>query len=163
MQNEDYFKSYRDYFWQWEENGEVLAIPYGKTIAYRNLVEQVLERLQPNGIPYFGSLLLAAIATNHSGAESLSGIHKKMAEQFRTVQQENAHENFPERIMEAFTFLHKIANLADEYKTGDKKILLLQAVFEKAHNLIAPASAKSILETFRTNMPPHIFSGQFGF
>jgi len=38
-----YFKSYEDYFWQWEDSTEVIAIPEGSTIAYKQLVIDILD------------------------------------------------------------------------------------------------------------------------
>jgi len=44
MNVQDYFQAYDDYFWQWEgRRGEILSIPNGSTIAYRELVSKILN------------------------------------------------------------------------------------------------------------------------
>ena len=71
----NYFQSYQNYFWQWEDAGEVVAIPQETTIAYRQLLGDIIDKLYPQGLPPFGSLLLVMIATNPNGSISLDAIY----------------------------------------------------------------------------------------
>src|SRR5947208_14057206 len=80
MEAEDYFKTYVDYFWQWEEEGTVLAIPDGPTIAYKEFVVSILEHLSRQGLPSFGSLVLTLIATNPGGDKALEQVYRIVEE-----------------------------------------------------------------------------------
>ncbi|MEO1051305.1 MAG: hypothetical protein AAFX87_11810 [Bacteroidota bacterium] len=140
---EKYFQSQTDYFWQWEEYGEVLAIPNGSTIAYRDFVLQTLENLANDGIPLFGSLLLVIIATNQSMEDmiaSVDDILEKRIDKYTKGHSEPFHS--------ALTLLRKIAELPAMYKTGDRRIQLFQAVFEGAHNKLSKRKAERIINEF---------------
>src|SRR3990170_3190920 len=76
MQIHQYFQSYEGYFWQWEEQGNVLAIPDGATIAYKEFILGILEDLSDQGLPSFGSLLLAFIATNPDAKISIQKVYQ---------------------------------------------------------------------------------------
>lgn len=135
-----YFQSYKDYFWQWEEQLEILAIPKDATIAYRKYMENVLVKLSPQGLPPFGSLLLAIVATNAGGSESLNIIRHKLNHFFPYTDQEEYRK--------AFAFLALLAQVPQEYKEGDKRLLLLQAIFERCHNIISVKRSKDIRNSF---------------
>ena len=51
-------------FWQWKEEGQVIAWADGQTIAFREEVLAVLRRLAPNGLPPFGAVVLLLAATH---------------------------------------------------------------------------------------------------
>lgn len=136
----DYFQSYRGFFWQWEENAEVLAIPNEATIAYRELVAEVLEKLSPQGLPPFGSLLMAIIATNPGSERSIDTVYKTLCDSLATTDdKELAH---------AIEFLNLLAKVPPEFKKGKKRIMLLQAVFENCHNLVSVKRSKNIVSDF---------------
>src|SRR5688500_7732635 len=89
MTASDYFKCYEGYFWQWEEEGEVVAIPRGSTavyggtvtgstIAYRAFLTEALALLSEQGIPPFGAMLLVVIATNPSAEVALTEVEMIM-------------------------------------------------------------------------------------
>ncbi len=56
----DYFAPTANSYWQWDEQGRVLAWTDGATICYREELEGVLARLAPQGLPPLGSVLLIA-------------------------------------------------------------------------------------------------------
>lgn len=118
------FAHTRNYFWQWEDNGQIVAIPDGNTIAYRELILQTLEELCPQGIPRFGSLLLILTALNPNGEESLKSIKAIV---FQYVIAEEEYEL-------AFMFLNNVQSLNNLYKSGQYKKLIIKAIFEGAHN-----------------------------
>jgi MoxR-vWA-beta-propeller ternary system domain bpX0 len=68
-----YYQSYNNYFWQWEEDGDVLAITGGSTIAYKQQVAEILLGLAENGLPPFGSVLLVMIGSNVTMDDSVKG------------------------------------------------------------------------------------------
>src|SRR5689334_6542086 len=110
MEANQYFKSYEGYFWQWEEEGSVLAIPDGPTIAYRDFVIAILENLSAQGLPAFGSLLLAMIATNPNGAKVIGEVRK-------IVDKKLGHGNsIREPLHSAIDFLKMLSGIPELYK-----------------------------------------------
>jgi hypothetical protein len=57
-----YLSPSTDSLWRWSGDGDVLTWTDGTTIAFRQAVEHVIERLAPHGLPPFGAvaMLLAA-------------------------------------------------------------------------------------------------------
>lgn len=125
-----YFQVYDNYFWQWEEQNTVLAIPNGNTIAYRKSIVETMEILSVQGLPPFGSLLLVIIATSQRGDESLDMIKRNINDSQRQSHGDLNHEI----IKGAFDFLEQLSRLPAEYKVKEKLILLLQSVFKDCHN-----------------------------
>ncbi len=141
MNVRDYFQAYDDYFWQWESpRCEVLAIPNGSTIAYRELVSKIAKDLAPQGIPPFGSLLLAIIATNPKGRTAIFDVLKIVNKKFDTT-----YETFAE----AYNFLNLLTELPEEYKVGHRKILLFRAIFEDAHNRFSLKKSQIVVARLR--------------
>jgi hypothetical protein len=140
----DYFQSYDGHFWQWEDNTEVIGIPGGDTICYREYAMEVLEKLAPQGIPPFGSLLLAIIATN-SVQDGIS-VNSTLASYFRRVSS-TSHGKFS-TVNEANDFLNILSKVPEKYKTGNNRILLLQALFANCHNPVAAQKAGTLYRTY---------------
>ncbi|MEP1490302.1 MAG: ribosomal protein L7/L12 [Algibacter sp.] len=136
-----YFKSYEDYFWQWEDDTTVLAIPDGNTIAYKELVLETLEILASQGIPPFGALIFAIIATNPTGKIDIQKIVN--------VGKAKLEKKVEDRVSEAFTFLTVLTNLPKTYKTGRERILVFQAIFEDCHNNISQKKAQYIISDYK--------------
>jgi ribosomal protein L7/L12 len=127
----NYFQSYQNYFWQWEDAGDVIAIPQESTIAYRQLLGDIIDKLYPQGLPPFGSLLLAMIATNPNGSASLDTIYS-------IVQQSGAlPKNSEATLAGAIGFLKLLTELPKPYKEGKHRILLLQVLFERCHYILS--------------------------
>lgn len=136
MDFSNYFQSYDDYFWQWEDNGEVLAIPKGNTIAYKKAVSEMLEFLAPQGLPPFGSVLLVFIATNSNAKDSINSL-------LNTFSQRNVLQ------LQDYTlsFLELLESVPQIYKTSKKK-LLFQALFENCHNSVSFHKSRRFLAEF---------------
>ncbi|WP_281232527.1 ribosomal protein L7/L12 [Flavobacterium gelatinilyticum] len=153
MEFQRYFQSYKDYFWEWENQifsedsvFETLTIPNGQTIGYEKFVFEILEFLSDDSLPPFGTLLLAIIATNPGNAEAVAMIENlaKSKELKKTFQ----HQNFF-RVGASIDFLKLLASLPDEYKTGEKRLQLFQTIFHKCHNRISTEKAKLFLDEYR--------------
>jgi hypothetical protein len=142
MDSHNYFRSYKNYFWQWEDNGEVIAIPGEATIAYKNQVVEILERLAPQGLPPFGSLLLAIIATNPNGGEALDAVYARVTSVLETSDNPI--------LAKAMIFLKTLAGMPQAYKVGDKRALLLQVLFKGCHNVSSGGDAKAALEHLKS-------------
>ncbi len=140
MIHERYFQATKDYFWQWEEDSHVLGIPNKSTIAYRDMVLEVLYFLKQQGIPPFGALLLAIIATNPKGSTQISEVMSAL----RFGDKNTFYENkFPE----VEKFLRVLADLPVAYKQGKNRLLLFQTIFENCHNMASAQNSKRILTT----------------
>lgn len=133
----DYFQSYQNYFWQWEDNTEVIAIPQGNTIAYMEYINEVIEKLSPQGLPPFGSLLLVILATNPGGKESIEQVNSILSDTLKTA------DNI--QLANATKFLKSLSEIPDEYKRGKKRILVFQVIFENCHHLYSIKNSRSIL------------------
>lgn len=133
MKAQYYFQQHKDYFWQWEDDGETIAIPNGSTIAYRKYAFEVLHFLTPQGIPSWGSLLLAIIGTNG----------KTQMEEFFSLKdmQTNPYG------AEAANFLRVLNDLPDTYKKGKNRLLVFQAIFKDCHNIMGVKKAKILLSS----------------
>lgn len=138
-----YFQSYHDYFWQWEEGSEVLAIPNSSTIAYRDFIIQVLRKLSPQGLPPFGSLLLAVIATNADGANNINVAYTLLSKALNTSDDSS--------LANAVSFLKFLSELPAQYKEGEKRLLLLQTIFESCHNIVSISNSKRILSDYTSD------------
>lgn len=133
-----YFQSYSNYFWQWEEDGQIVSITGGNTIAYRDYVLELLEGLSPQGMPPFGSLLLAIIATNE-GRESLDGVISTLS----------SHPDLPAELNHAFDFLRLLSELPRTFRRGANRKLLFQTLFSKSHNSIGAQRAQNLISSHK--------------
>ena len=149
----EYFNNYEHYFWQWEENGEVATIPNGQTIAYREYLIEVLEALAPQGLPPFGGILFALIATNISFSDTIFSSIAKNIEPVKPII--DGFLNQPDTIKSGTInqlhadFMRVLADLPKDYKTGVKRILALQAIFENAHSRYCVKDSKKIVELLK--------------
>lgn len=143
MEFYEYFLSYEDYFWQWEDDREVLAIPGGNTIAYKDFVLDIFKKLHLQGVPPFGSLLLAITATNPSGKNDIDGIYSMM----RTKAPDSTSSL---SLNNAVSFLHMLTELPAAYKQCSRRVLLMQAIFENCHNIASPKNSLEIYNSYLT-------------
>lgn len=144
----DYFQSYENYFWKWEEKGEVLAINGGSTIAYKQLILEILDNLSEQGIPPFGSLLLAIVATNNTLGNSLEHIKEIVLSNFKHS------EEYTNLLLtdSPFEFFDTLKLLPEEYKAGSKRFILMQTIFADCHNITGNAKAKEIVLQFKEGL-----------
>lgn len=141
---ENYFQSYEKYFWQWEENMEVVAIPASNTIAYSEQIIDIFDKLTPQGVPPFGSLLLVIIATNEKGSTMLDVVNSIMFDVVKA-------KELPV-LSEAIAFLKLLSEVPGQYKQGKNRILLFQAIFERCHNSTSVENAIEIKTGFQSHM-----------
>ncbi len=140
MEKFKYFQSYENNFWQWEEEGGVVSIPRGSTIAYKSLLQEIIPPLSVQPLPPFGSILLSIIATNPNGKEVLNELDRYF----------NTQEDGGELWSEAKGFLLLLASMPEEFKIGAKKIQLFQTIFEQCHHNVSRSKtleAKSMLKS----------------
>lgn len=137
----NYFQGYRNYFWQWEENGSVLAIPEGNTIAYKEEVAEILEMMASQGLPRFGSLLSTLIALTPKGRDNLDHVFKLIESEITlTLNNETS---------DVKNFLVNLSQVPEGYKKGQKKIILLREIFKNCHNITSLANSSHLAKQIR--------------
>ena len=144
MNSRQYFQPYKDYFWQWEDGGEVVAIPGGNTIVYKDLVVEVLTKLSDQGLPFFGTMLLALLATNPEGEQNIGQVEKIL---FPHLPETGAQ---PEPLTSALSFLKLLASLPANYRQGSNRLLLLQTLFANCHNHLSIADSEALVGNYHT-------------
>lgn len=132
----NYFQSFENYFWQWEEMGEVVCIPGGSTIAYKAFLKDVIPLVSVQGLPPFGALLLAIIATNPNGKQVLNELDSRITDEDGSMEITRG---------QAHAFLHLLASVPEEFKKGSKKIQLFQAIFEKCHAVCSQRTSQEAI------------------
>lgn len=141
----EYLQSYDDYFWQYEDQGKVIAVPGSHTIGYReHIFKEIILHLAPYGLPRFGSLLLAIAATNTQGKDTLDEIQRDISE-FRI------RGKISDEVSKGLWFAKLLTQLPDRYKKGTLRIKLLRAIFQNTHNAIGIQKSKSILNYLKRN------------
>ncbi len=140
--SEKYIKCYEDYFWTWEEEGTVLAIPGDSTIAYRTYVMEVLDVLANTALPPFGAVLLTIIATNNGAKADLEKLEQLLEPEYKNV-------IFEEMLDKTFHFLAMIQQLPAKYKQGSARIQLLSLLFEETHNGVRKKRAQNLIDAIR--------------
>jgi MoxR-vWA-beta-propeller ternary system domain bpX0/MoxR-vWA-beta-propeller ternary system domain bpX1 len=145
MSSTGYFQACAPYFWQWEERGSVVAIPGGNTVAYSGLLGEIIEKLAPQGLPPFGSLLLAMIATNPDAEQSIALVSKLISE----VGESRVESD----LQEATEFLNTLRNLPPKYKQANNRMLVFSTIFENCHNSVS-VSGVAILAELKSLVGP---------
>ncbi len=133
----DYFQTYKNYFWHWEDDHKVLAIPDSLTIAYRELLVEILQVISKQGAPPFGSLILAIIATNPTGREGVLAVEKILKRQPSMMCNELTTS-------EVIKMMNLLVALPDNYKKYEKRIQVIQVLFENCHHVLSLQNSKSL-------------------
>ena len=134
----EYFESYENYFWQWEDGQSVIAIPNAQTLAFTEQIVNLLEVLSLQGFPRFGPFLLAVAATSHKDTV-LDALRLKLS----------VHLSFEDEMRDGFAFLKLLNALPDEFKKGTKRKVLFQAIFENSHNRLSIKNSTRIFSEFK--------------
>lgn len=154
MELHAYFQSYENYFWQWETDYDVLdeqgladynllGVPGHGAIVYRPLLESILYALQPQGLPTFGALLLAFMATQDNFALTQAAL-----EIIKTTPNSYTY-GVESPLIKATDLLKKINALEHHLRHGQNRLLLFQVLFKNAHNLHSAGSADMLLKKLK--------------
>ncbi|MCT2407141.1 hypothetical protein NZD88_06250 [Chryseobacterium antibioticum] len=159
MDLNEYFQSYENYFWEWETDEDVagdsgyhdhnlVSIPGVGAIAYRPYVIEILKELQPQGWPPFGALLMVLYAMQDGYTDFVGPL--KHTANFHSI------GNFDFTADKSIEFLERLKSLNKAYKHGQNRIVLLQTLFQDAHNRMAPGKAEMILTIYYKR--PHMLA-----
>ena len=138
----EYFQSYNNNFWHYEDWGEAIVVPDGRTIGYsKHIFQEIIPYLAPQGLPRFGALLLAIAATNSQGLETLDTILEIV----------NRHNIESEEINKGIHFAKILSNLPARYKKGNLRLELFRGVFLTSHNSIGMNASMGIAAKLKLN------------
>lgn len=125
-----YFTSNRNYFWFWEDNGEVITFPiHNITIGYREDIILLLKDISKSISPNFGSVLLVLYACSPSyKALSYEEVKQfiEQAQDDKTIDKQALEYH----ILNAFRLLSTINALPDHLKKSQKRSLLITEVLK---------------------------------
>lgn len=144
----DYFRYTQDYFWKWEDDGEVIGINGGSTIVYTEELIQILDAVSIHGLPSFGSILLAIIATNSTLDNSMNYIQVL----FKKISENHIKNNIwiQNTLEESLNFLTILHNLPEQIKHKKTRHYLLQILFKDSHNRINIPTSIGIINYFKS-------------
>ncbi len=103
---------------------------------------ELLEYLSPQGLPPFGSLLLAISATTPNGTAQLKEMYVMLLKNDEDYVVSNT-------IDAADEFLSLLTQLPPKYKQGNNRFLLFQTIFENCHNMLSSKKAKLCITVFK--------------
>jgi ribosomal protein L7/L12 len=156
MDFDAYIKVYEDYFWVWEEDGDVVSIREGSTIGYTEFLLQIIENLSEQGLPPFGALLLAMTGTNQTMDDSLKRIENII---LHSIDHDKYNEEgIKEVLHQAISFLTSLSELPREYAEGYKRIHLFQVLFANCHKKLSKAESKGIVLQARRILSKKVLS-----
>jgi hypothetical protein len=140
MDPQRYFQSNEHFFWQWEEDGEVIAIPNAYTIAYKVQLASALEYLKLQGFPPFGSLILVLIAVLETSENPISLLKSAYMPQNddSNVDAENC-----------FKFLECLRSLPKSSKSGEGILEVLRVIFKDCHYGVSAKYTQKLIESFK--------------
>ncbi|MEL7149047.1 MAG: hypothetical protein AAFO69_21920, partial [Bacteroidota bacterium] len=114
MRAQRYYMACKPYYWRWEDEGEVIAIPDGSTLIFSEQLLLVIKELSPLGLPPFGVLLLLNTAASTTGERLLSElkpiIHQLVSDRCSTSKPD---------LGDAWDFLEMVNRLPDSIKTDE--------------------------------------------
>lgn len=149
----NYCKAYKGYFFAWEDDGDVLAVPGGKTICYAPYFFELLELLTPQGAPRLGTLLLSIVATSGDADDMLPMAEEIIRQNYIDLHQNMDADSELHTLNVAFNFLAKLRSLPAQYKSGTRRMQVLQTIFEGSHNVIAARKIKAIVAEYKQPSP----------
>jgi hypothetical protein len=123
-----YFQAHQDYFWKWEDGGNVIEFANGRTICYREDLMFILNNLDlPNDAPV-GSILLLLCACKDN--------YDKLFEFESHVYELRANENYSatehtqakKMIAQTLAFLKILNGLQYDLRSGLNRVALIQAI-----------------------------------
>jgi len=124
MKANSYLQQYENYFWQWEDDYEFVAIPGSHTIAYKKEIIEAIENLSSQGLPPFGALFLVMCVLSRNGDVKLIYLATFLM----------GFNYNSDCIKGGLEMLKIIAALPLDYRIGKNKQLILRTIFENCHN-----------------------------
>ena len=137
----NYLQPYQDHYWGYADEGRVIETPYGLTLAYtEQLLQEFIPHLAPQGLPRFGSLILAVVSTTTNGLNALDSIWASLPEQVQRL----------DEVAEGYRFAKLLTEVPHKVRQGNLRIVLLQAIFQDSHNGVGLRKSGLIAEQVKS-------------
>lgn len=138
MQLDDNFRDALKYlstpagsFWKWVDEGKVVAWSHGATVAFREEVGAVLEKMAPRGLPSFDSVLVLLAATRHYWEEDSGALRVQLQGRSQSV-------------MAALDRIHDLP--MDLIQSVEAKAALAEIVFESVQPALKGDAVRCVCE-----------------
>ncbi len=146
----NYFSCPENYFWKWDDNGEVITTIEGETICYREDLVMILNRLEPVGFPHLGTILFILLASKNKDID----IFFKSAS-FKNFTRKS---KVPQSIgWKAVEMLKAINQLSPSLRTSHARAHLIQELSKRFSKNIPTQSCAFILDAFKSGQHDHVF------
>lgn len=155
IQFRNFFTSPEAYFWKWADNGEVIEWMETTTVVYRQDLIYLLNNQSRQGWPSLGAVVLTLLACTGEWKELRNNIGKlAFIRQCMTGDKsglKEAHDRLNELFPvfeETLKLLDRVNALETEHRSGAKRTLLLQVLFEKTHKSVSGKQCNLLLHDF---------------
>jgi hypothetical protein len=159
----DYFLPQAESFWRWGDNGEVLIWEDGATIAFREELVPIFERLADRGLPPMGMIALVLAATKENWERK-----------FQYYSSVNAPEDDGYQIHAALPIKYQVQDLiqgvqglqnvsqfsSDLLSDLSAKVELVDLALENVSDRTRPEQSDEIVEEIRNGLGAEICSWQ---
>lgn len=155
IQFRNFFTSPEAYFWKWADNGDVIEWMETTTVVYRQDLIYLLNNVSRQGWPSLGAVVLTLLACSEGWKEQRNNIGKlAFIRQAMTGDKcglKEAHDRMNELFPvfeETLKLLDRVHELEAEHRSGAKRTLLLQVLFEKTHKSVSGKNCNLLLHDF---------------
>ncbi len=155
IQFRNFFTSPEAYFWKWADNGDVIEWMETTTVVYRQDLIYLLNNQSRQGWPSLGAMVLTLLACSGEWKELRNNIGKlAFIRQAMTGDRcglKEAHDRMNELFPvfeETLKLLDRVHALEKEHRSGAKRTLLLQVLFEKTHKSVSGKQCNLLLHDF---------------
>ena len=144
-------------FWRWEDEAEAIEFNDGVLLAFRAQLAETLDRLEGNGLPPLGAVLLAIGSSMHRpdqdapGSDSIRDLCLKHHKNGQIV---------PDQLVDRVG--EKLRLFTDTiYKLNDRAMThtALEMVFEACPIEVNQASAQAVIDVVKAGPPPEMVKG----
>jgi hypothetical protein len=148
-----YFKPPENYFWHWTEAGFVIEWREGETICYREDLINILKKLNREGWPPLGAMLLVLSACRETPGTAAAdqGVIYPALRLIDFFEKNRLELKFTKDSMAAaIRFLQLVAALPVELRTGNTRTWLLYVIFRNATTKIKHNNTAYFINVFNS-------------
>lgn len=156
----DYFAGHPDFYWRWIDDGRVVTWSDNTTIAFREELMMVLERLAPLGLPPLGSILLLYAACRDSWHVEMLG--RTVLEDYWAGMNQGGDtaSHYQSLFQDVLAGLDKVhASRGLVHYRMEHKAELAAWLMEGAPGRYGEAVSQSLLRRLKLGLAPHELAG----
>jgi len=133
-------------FWKWTDDGKVVAWTHGATIAFREELSAVAERLGRSGLPDWDGILLVIAATREYWSSD--------SEAFKEHVRQGAPDLETQAVLELLDGIRELP--AEHLRDPQSKAELVEIIFEGVEPPLTGAAADVVRAILSTGMTPNL-------